>query len=83
MVEEKRKGARHSLDRAAKFQPQDKTRPRDCQVIEISNAGVRLRAASGRVTNRFTLLLSSGRRECRVIWRAGNEVGAEFVEVRG
>jgi hypothetical protein len=81
MLEEKRKGARHSLDRAAKFQAQGKTRPRDCQVIEISDAGVRLQAASGRVTNRFTLLLSSGSRECRVIWRAGNEVGAEFVEM--
>ena len=79
MLEEKRKGARHSLGRAAKFQAQGKARPRDCQVIEISDAGVRLQAASGRVTNRFALLLSSGSRECRVIWRAGNEVGAEFV----
>ena len=81
MVEEKRKGARQNLDRAAKFQAQGMTRARDCQVIEISDAGVRLHAASGRVTNRFTLLISSGQRECRVIWRAGNEVGAEFVEM--
>jgi len=81
MPQENRKGARHSLDRAAKIQAQGKTRPRDCQIIEISDAGVRLQAASGRVTNRFTLLLSSGHRECRVIWRTGNEVGAEFIEM--
>ena len=80
MPEEKRKRARQSLDQAAKFQAQGKPRPRDCRIIEISDAGVRLQAASGRVTNRFTLLLSSGHRECRVIWRAGNEVGAEFVQ---
>jgi len=81
MLRENRKGARQSLDRAAKFQAQGKTRPRDCQIIEISDAGVRLQAASGRVTNRFTLLLSSGRRVCRVVWRMGNEVGAEFVRM--
>ena len=81
MLQEHRNGARQSLDRAAKFQPQGKTRPRDCRIMEISDAGVRLRAASGRVTNRFTLLLSGGHRECRVIWRTGNEIGAEFVEV--
>jgi hypothetical protein len=81
MLQENRKGVRQSLDRTAKFQAQGKTRPRDCQIIEISDAGVRLHAASGRVTNRFTLILSGGHRECRVIWRAGNEVGAEFVEM--
>jgi hypothetical protein len=81
MLQENRKGARQSLDRAAKFQPLGKTRLRDCRIIEISDAGVRLQAASGRVTNRFTLLLSRGHRECRVIWRTGNEVGAEFVEM--
>ena len=37
--------------------------------------GIRILAASGRVTNRFTLILSDSRRECRVIWRTDKQVG--------
>ena len=77
---EKRKGARQSLVRAAKIQARGETPPCDCLITEMSDGGIRLQAASGRVTNRFTLILSNSRRECRVIWRTGNEVGAEFVD---
>ena len=79
MPQEKRKGARRSLVRAAKIQARSETPPCDCLITEMSDGGIRLRAASGRVTNQFTLILSNSRRECRVIWRTGNEVGAEFV----
>ena len=77
---EKRKGARRPSVRAAKIQARSETPPCDCLIIEMSDGGIRLRAASGRVTNQFTLILSNSRRECRVIWRTGNEVGAEFVD---
>jgi hypothetical protein len=80
MLANKRKRARQSWVRAAKIQASGATRLRDCLILEISDSGVRLQAASGRITNRFTLLLAGGRRECRVIWRTGNEVGAEFVD---
>jgi hypothetical protein len=80
MLANRRKRARRSWVRAAKIQASGATRLRDCLIIEISDSGVRLQAASGRITNRFTLLLAGGRRECRVIWRTGNEVGAEFID---
>jgi hypothetical protein len=77
---EKRKGVRRPSVRAAKVQARSETPPCDCLITEMSDGGIRLRAASGRVTNRFTLILSNSRRECQVIWRTGNEVGAEFVD---
>jgi hypothetical protein len=77
---EKRKGARQASVRAAKIQARGETPRCACLITEMSEGGIRLRAASGRVTNRFTLILCSSRRECRVIWRTGNEVGAEFVD---
>jgi hypothetical protein len=77
---EKRKSNRQSSARAAKIQAHGETPPCDCLITDLSGGGIRILAASGRVTNRFTLILSNSRRECRVIWRTGNEVGAEFVD---
>jgi hypothetical protein len=80
MSKEKRKSIRRSLHRSAKIQARPDTPSFDCVVTEISEGGVQLQAASGRVTNRFTLLFGNMRRECRVIWRAGNTVGAAFLD---
>ena len=56
--------------------------PRDCWVSDISDGGVRLHAESVAVPDEFVLMLpNGGRRECRVVWRLGHEVGAEFVDV--
>ena len=77
---DKRKSARQSSARAAKVQARGKTPPCDCLITDLSVGGIRILAASGRVSNRFTLILLDSRRECRVIWRTGNEVGAEFVD---
>ena len=43
---------------------------------------MRLQASSGQVPDRFTLLLAdegAEQRKCKVIWRSGDEVGAEFM----
>jgi len=54
--------------------------PRDCWVSDISDGGVRLHAEGVDVPDEFTLLLAGRRerRECRVVWRLGHEIGAEF-----
>jgi hypothetical protein len=53
-------------------------------VTNVSDGGVRLHIEGAEVPDQFVLLLSGeGRnvrpRDCRVIWRLGFEVGAEFV----
>jgi hypothetical protein len=56
---------------------------RPCRVVELSNSGVRIEVdAPHDVASRFSLLLSRdaapGRR-CRIKWRQGAEIGAEFI----
>ena len=56
--------------------------PRDCWVSDVSDGGVRLHAEGIGVPDVFTLLLAGRkeRRECRVVWRLGHEIGAEFID---
>jgi hypothetical protein len=56
--------------------------PRDCWISDISDGGVRLHAEGVEVPDQFTLLLAGRRerRECRVAWRLGHEIGAEFTD---
>jgi PilZ domain len=56
---------------------------RACRLIELSSSGIRIVVeAPHDVADRFSLLLARdaapGRR-CRVKWRHGSEIGAEFV----
>jgi PilZ domain len=56
---------------------------RACQLMDLSNTGVRIMVdAPHDVADRFSLLLSRGAapgRRCRVKWRKGSEIGAEFI----
>ena len=59
---------------------------RACRLIDQSNSGVRILVDAPRdVADRFSLLMSRdaapGRR-CKVKWRQGAEIGAEFVGAR-
>ena len=56
---------------------------RPCRLVDMSSTGVRIMLEAPRdVAGQFSLLLSRdaapGRR-CRVKWRNGSEIGAEFV----
>ena len=60
---------------------------RACRLVDLSSTGVRIMVDAPRdVADRFSLLLSRdaapGRR-CRVKWRSGSEIGAEFVGAKG
>ncbi len=56
---------------------------RACRLVDLSNSGVRILVeAPHDVADRFSLLLTRGAapgRRCRVKWRNGSEIGAEFV----
>jgi hypothetical protein len=52
-----------------------------CLITDISAEGARLHSADA-MPNEFTLLIQAGEletRQCRVVWRLGEEVGVQFV----
>lgn len=50
-------------------------------LTDISDGGVRVVVESLDVPNEFTIILSDGRvRPCRLAWRIGYELGAEFLD---
>jgi len=82
---ERRKTQRHPIDRFAKILGRVGALPRDCMIVNISDAGIRLHTEHTEVPDEFTIIISGieqGRRECRVVWRLGFEIGAEFTDVR-
>ena len=83
MIKEQRKSPRHSFNRFARYQAEMSGPSRDCLIINMSEHGVRLHSESGEIPSEFTLVIADAelpRRTCRVIWRLGLEVGAEFTD---
>src|SRR3989442_15410775 len=79
--EDRRRSERHTARGLAKIQTGAGSLPRDCWISDISDGGGRLHSERMDVPDEFTLLLPgvNGRRECRVVWRLGHEIGAEFI----
>ena len=79
----RRKTQRVALRGFAKIRTGSGSLPRDCWVTDISDGGVRLFAESIEVPEQFTIMFGDGAarpRECRVVWRLGYEIGAEFTD---
>jgi hypothetical protein len=82
MLSEKRRHQRHTINRVAKFETESGALPRECVIIDISEGGARLFAEGVDLPDQFCLLIFGEkvvRRECRVIWRLGGELGVNFV----
>ena len=82
---DQRKAPRYTLERYAKIFSKTASLPRDCLIVDISDSGVRIHAENVEVADEFTIQITgiaNGRRECRVIWRLGFEIGAEFIDMR-
>lgn len=82
MADDRRVHRRYTINRIAKFQADAGTLPRDCMITDISKQGARLFADGVDVPDQFHLLISGEggtRRECRVVWRLGGEIGVTFV----
>ena len=79
--EERRRSARHLVRGPAQIL--FGSLPRDCWISDISDGGVRLHAEGLDVPDEFTLMFAGRkeRRACRVVWRLGHEIGAEFSDV--
>lgn len=82
---DRREAERHKLHRLAKIQGKGGSLPRDCLIVDISDTGIRVHAENVEVPDEFIITITGvqqSRRECRVVWRLGFEIGAEFTDVR-
>lgn len=82
MLNERRKHHRLSINRIAKFQTDFGSLPRDCIITDITPESARLFADAIDVPDQFFLVISGEnaiRRECRVLWRLGGEIGVSFI----
>jgi hypothetical protein len=83
VLQDRRKSSRIAISGRAKIQAHAGALPRDCSISDISDGGVRLHAEYLEVPEQFILVLADNAtrpRECRVIWRLGCEIGAEFID---
>ena len=81
MFVNRRKSERVNCNRVAKIQFGTGALPRDCQINDISDGGVKVIADYPEIPPEFTIILATGRpRQCRLRWRIGCEFGAEFMD---
>jgi hypothetical protein len=83
MIANRRKTERFSLKGQAHIRSGAVSVPREVRITDISDGGVRLYAEGIEVPQYFIIYFSAPDvrpRECRVVWRLGQEVGAEFVD---
>lgn len=74
---------RYGFNRYARIQAEMAGPSGDCLIVDMSETGVRLHAEF-EVPSNFTLVMTGAerpRRNCRVVWRLGYEVGAEFTDL--
>jgi PilZ domain len=76
----RRREARQRYYRPAKIKLAAGARACDCTVVDISDGGVRLNVEGLAVPDEFVLLISKVEESAyKVVWRFGNELGAQFV----
>jgi hypothetical protein len=81
MLMNRRKSERRMCRRVAKIQFGTGSLPRDCMITDVSDGGVKVIAEYLDVPPEFTIILSEGRpRQCRLAWRIGCELGAQFID---
>ena len=81
MLVNRRKSERRMCRRVAKIKFGTGSLPRDCMITDVSDGGVKVIAEYLDVPPEFTIILSEGRpRQCRLAWRIGCELGAQFVD---
>jgi hypothetical protein len=81
MLANRRRSERRLCRRVAKIQFGTSSLPRDCVITDISEGGVKVIAEYLDVPSEFTIILSTGLpRQCRLAWRIGCELGAQFID---
>jgi hypothetical protein len=81
MLANRRKSERRLCRRVAKIQFGTSSLPRDCMITDMSDGGVKVIAEYLDIPSEFTIILSTGHpRQCRLAWRIGCELGAQFID---
>jgi hypothetical protein len=80
MLLNRRRSERYLCKRVAKIQFGTGSLPRDCTITDISDGGAKVIAEYPEIPPEFTIILSTGARQCRLAWRIGYELGAEFID---
>ena len=81
MLANRRRADRIQCRRVAKIQFGTGSLPRDCTVTDVSAGGVKVIAEYPDIPAEFTIILSTGSpRQCRLAWRIGCELGAQFID---
>ena len=81
---ERRRHLRRAINYPAYIDLGNGTPLRECTLCDASQDGAQLLVADpDKLADQFILALSSdgaARRNCRVIWRSGNQIGVEFIK---
>ena len=81
MFANRRKSERRVCRRVAKISLSSNSLPRDCTITDVSTGGVRLIAEYPEIPPQFTIIFAPDhQRKCRLAWRIGCEIGAEFID---
>ena len=84
MNSDQRKVQRKALKYPARIDLCDGSAPRGCVIRDISASGARIFVdGPDEIPDYFHLLLAqegSTARDCRVVWREGDQIGVEFVK---
>jgi hypothetical protein len=81
MLVNRRRSERRECKRVAKIQFGTGSLPRDCMITDLSNGGAKIIAEYLDIPSQFTIIFSTGNpRQCRLAWRIGCELGAEFID---
>ena len=81
-AKERRKTPRRAINRVAQYFTGAGSLPRSCFITDVSETGARLYSEMPMPDVFLLSLFVEGdemRRECRVVWRLGGELGVEFV----
>ena len=81
MLVNRRRSERRECKRVAKIQFGTGSLPRDCMITDVSDGGAKIIAEYLDIPTEFTIIFSTGNpRQCRLAWRIGCELGAEFID---
>lgn len=80
MLANRRRSERRQCRSLAKIQLGTSSLPRDCTITDLSDGGAKVVAEYLEIPAEFTIILSTGPRQCRLAWRIGCEFGAEFID---
>jgi PilZ domain len=84
MLEERRRTQRHGVSGRARMRSLAGTEVGDCRVADISEGGARIVAPGLQAPDAFLLVfeeIGGEGRECHVVWRLGDELGVEFLDL--